>query len=413
MNKLKTVISFEFLGFVKKKKNWGPLIFTLVLGVLLILLPHITNLLSGSEEEDNNYYIYFEQVNAPVVDMQGVVGIYSEEELKKILKDKEVEEFYIVGEEGITCYTTKNATIYDSSSAFSNLLKSIYLSDLLDGAGILEEYTELESYVENVETKQITLTDGEYTVIDKENENIYIKYIIGYVLLMIMHISISLFSSYAATSVANEKTSRTMESLIYIADPSVLILGKVLGVFFASIIQVIMVCIVLVGSLYATLTFAPNDLGELMFLVNEIFASISLSYILFFIISYSLAFLTTLFLLASLAATITKIEELPSAITTGTFIMMISFFIAVFIFVGNENTLTNVLSYVPVFTPMAMFARYSMGYTTAFDVVYAIVVPSITVAVIAIFAARLYKVGVLFYGTKPSTKQLIKSILKK
>lgn len=418
MNNFKTVFAFEFLGFVKKKKNWTVLIIMGIISVLIAISPKIIGFFDDDEIE--KYYVVnenSESLNKIIVEneMENLVVVNSIEDMNEYVINGDTTEFYVFTDEKIEYYTTEKENLYSTTnSEFIKIFKNFYLNNFLAEKGMLEEYTDIMSYLDNIETKRIEVDNSEFSLISEEDETVFeIKYTVGYALIMLMYITMMQFSSYIATIVANEKTTRTMESLIYATDTNSLIIGKVFGVFAATFLQIVLMCIALLIGINVAMSFGTNSTGDSMILYAEIFKYINFEYILFFLSMYCLGFLMNLFIFAALSSTITKIEELSSAISVGTIISMFSFFVAIGIFTMPQNAVIDKLVYFPLFTPMCMYAKYSLGMTSGFDIVYAIIVPVITIGLIAIFTSRMYKVGVLLYGTKPSNKELIKTIFSK
>ncbi len=424
MNNLRTVASFEFEGFIKKKKNWIMVSFVGILAILLALSPFLIGLFA--DDSADLMYIYSENYDAFAI--KSVFGdnaypITSESELNSLLASGDVTEFYDIGDEAITFYTTGTNAIVNqpSTNRFKSMFTTAYYSKFMAEQGLLDEFSEVSEYANNIDIKEIEVSDDGYTVLDSDTEaksnDLGIRYIVGYFFVMLTYISMMQYGSYAATTVGNEKASRTMETLIYSTDTNSLIYGKVLGVFLGAIIQVIVMCIMILGGAYIAINvgisqemFTSSDISVLK---DIIFGFLNFGYVFMFIILYALGFLITLFIFASLSATVSKVEEISSAISTGTIITMLSFFLGIALLMSPDNSFLVALSYFPLFTPLAMFSRFTMGATSTFDIIYAIVVPSITVVLIGMFAAKLYKVGVLLYGTKPSLKTLIINVFKK
>ncbi len=424
MKNLFTVTSFEFEGFIKKKKNWGMVIFVAILAVILALSPFIIELLNT--DAPDLMYIYSDKYTSAEIAAtfgENAVLIESEEELESLVTSGEVSEYYEIKDEGITFYTKESSSLFDmtNTSTFRAMFSTAYYAQFMAEKGLLEEFTAVAEYVNNISVKEFEVTENGYSVLDSDgdgkNAEIGIRYFVGYVFLMLTYISMMQYGSYAATTVGNEKASRTMETLIYSTDTNSLILGKVAGVFLGAIIQVVVMCILLVGGAIAALNISVSQelliASDIETLSTILFNFFNLEYILIFIIMYALGFLICLFIFASLTATVSKVEEISSAISTGSIVSMLSFFLGIALLMNADNKILTALSYFPLFTPLAMFTRYTMGSTTTFDMVYAIVVPSITVVLIGMFAAKLYRVGVLLYGTKPNFKTLIGHVFSK
>lgn len=419
----KTVFSFELSGFLKNKKNWVLVYIMVALSIILALSPLLINFFN--DDSVDKIYLYFENTNQTLenTDSEYYHVIKDKNELNELLEN-DISEFYLINDENITLYTLDNYSIMSqpSTKRFSSIISPIYINSFMASNDLLEEYQSLNSYVNNIDIKPIQLTNTGYKVVENTNTvsdeaELGIRYILGYILVMIFYISMMQFGGYASSSVANEKASRTMESLIYSTNTNSLIYGKVFGIFIGSIIQILAIILLLLcGAFIAVqLIISGNimDQTTINIIVNTLLGVINFNFILIFIILYSLGFLMTLFIFASLSATITKIEELPSAISIGTFISIITFLIGLSGLINPSSKLFTILAYVPFFTPLAMFSRFVMGATTTFDIMYAIISSIITVVLISLFAAKLYKVAVLLYGTQPTKKQLVKEIFKK
>ncbi len=424
MNSLFTVTAFEFDGFIKKKKNWIMVCFVAILSLLIAFSPFLIELLG--DDTPDSMYIYTNNYTKQDIEAtfgENAVLISSEEELVSLLQTGEVSDYYEIKDEGITYYSKQSNSLFDitNTSRFQAMFSTAYYAQFMAEKGLLEEFTAVAEYVNNIDVKEIEVTDDGYTVLDSntaENEaDTGVRYFVGYIFLMLTYISMMQYGSYAATTVGNEKASRTMETLIYSTDTNSLILGKVLGVFLGAIIQVIVMCLLLVGGAIAALNLSVSQelliSADIETLSTIIFNFVNIEYVLIFITLYALGFLICLFIFASLSATVSKVEEISSAISTGSIISMLSFFLGIALLMNPDNKLLSALAYFPLFTPLAMFTRYTMGSTSTFDIVYAIVVPAITVVLIGMFAAKLYKVGVLLYGTKPSLKTLLGHVFSK
>ncbi len=431
MNSLKTVMAFEFLGFIKKKKNWTMVIIIAVISLLVAISPLLINLFSGDDDNSDLIYIYSEIYT--IEEIEAIFGdeaypISNEDELNILLTTGEVDEFYQIKEDKITLYTTGGVGMSSQPSTrwFTSIFSTAYYSEFMDEKGLLDDYNDMSAYINNIDIVEVDIntegatSDEILSVVESDIDSVAsasIRYAVGYIFVMLIYISVSLYGGYTATSVGNEKASRTMETLIYSTDSTSLILGKVFGIFLASLIQVLlMLMFLVVGAVVAFSLSASTEFitaGDLDILTTVIFDFLTFKYILLFFVLYSLGFLTNLFIFASLSATVSKVEEISSAISTGTILSMFSFFIGMVLLVTPENKFLIALSYIPFFTPIAMFSRYTMGSASTFDLVYAVVVPTITVVLTGIFAAKLYKVGVLLYGTKPSFKDTILLVFKK
>jgi ABC-2 type transport system permease protein len=75
-----------------------------------------------------------------------------------------------------------------------------------------------------------------------------------------------------------------------------------------------------------------------------------------------------------------------------------------------ESAFITISSYIPFFTPMVMFLRVGMLNIPAYEPIIGIAVLLITIVLLGIFGARVYRGGVLMYGKSNSYKDIKKAI---
>ncbi len=95
-----------------------------------------------------------------------------------------------------------------------------------------------------------------------------------------------------------------------------------------------------------------------------------------------------------------------------TMLFIIAFFIVIFSMTsGNINSVVmRVCSYIPFTSPMAMFTRIAMSAVPAYEILLSVVILVASVVGVGVLSAKIYRVGVLLYGTTPKIGTLLKSI---
>ena len=80
---------------------------------------------------------------------------------------------------------------------------------------------------------------------------------------------------------------------------------------------------------------------------------------------------------------------------------------------GNvDNTLMTVCSYIPFTSPMAMFTRICMSTVPMYEILISIAILIGSTVGVGVLAAKIYRVGVLMYGTTPKIGNIIKAVWK-
>jgi ABC-2 family transporter protein len=138
------------------------------------------------------------------------------------------------------------------------------------------------------------------------------------------------------------------------------------------------------------------------------FASVSIPFYLLFLVYLLLAFFLYATLYAGLGALVKRPEEVQSATMLPT-LLVVSGYLLFFVTVATPDaTLTKVLSYIPIWSPVLMLMRLAVGTVAWWEIVMTIALMLLTILVNIWFAARLYRLGVLLYGQRPSFSTLMK-----
>ena len=148
-------------------------------------------------------------------------------------------------------------------------------------------------------------------------------------------------------------------------------------------------------------------------IINSIFnmPPALLGYMLIFFI---LGFLIYAFLYGAIGSTASKLEDINTSVMPVTMLFVIAFVVVVFSFsAGTVDTmLMKVCSFVPFTSPMAMFTRIAMSTVPVYEIVISIAVLVGSVAGVGFVSAKIYRVGVLLYGTTPKIGSIIKAVWK-
>lgn len=321
-------------------------------------------------------------------------------------EDEELREAVISGEAGCAfvlesddafTYYVNNLSMYDTNAVTAqSAMQRLYQTRALLASGMSPQDA---SAVMDVSIRATVTSLGK-----NQADNFFYTYVMIFALYMV----IMLYGQMVATNVATEKSSRAMEVLITSARPTSMMFGKVLASCLAGFIQIAAVF----GSALVLYHinrdyWAGNPLVQSLFNIPpELFA--------YMLIFFVLGFLIYAFLFGALGSTATKLED----INTST-MPLILLFVAAFIVSmmgmssGNvDSTLMKVCSFVPFTSPMAMFTRIAMSTVPMHEILLSIAILVLSSTGIGVLAAKIYRVGVLLYGTTPKLGAILKAIRK-
>lgn len=320
----------------------------------------------------------------------------STDEIKKQIKDQSVEFAFVLSADlkSYTYLANVSALLDPNLNTMDNLLKTLYSHAYLKKHGLND------TQIAEVQNPNITHT------IESISEDGTKNFWYAYVMVFVLYLVIMMFGQKVAMSVVTEKTSRAMEVLITSASPVALMFGKILASSVAGIIQIIAIF----GSAFVSYNINKSYF-ENNAVMNTLF-NFPASLVGYLLIFFLLGFLIYSFLFGAMASTVSKIEDLSSVV------MLIQIiFVAGFVVSTNATTSGDVnselmkgLSLFPLTSPMAMFTRIAMSEVPGLEILLSVALLILATVLIGYIAAKIYRVGVLMYGTKPTLGKIIKAI---
>lgn len=412
MNKFWIMVGHTYLSKVKSKSF---IITTLVMALILFAVSNISTIIEFFNkdegvksfavlDETNAYYPTFEtNLLASGMPIEIEKSSLSEDELDEQVVDETIDGFIILdadqNQQPIATVKTLSMTDSEIFMQIEQVLQQTKLE--LGRVQLGLESNELNELFTPVELKKVALEDNA-----KSEEELNQARGLVYVLLFVIYICVIMYASMIATEVAIEKSSRVMEILISSVSPVKQMFAKLIGIGLVSLTQ--MIVILVVG--YAAIKSQINDInmltgGALGFsdipVVTFVYAGI------YFLLGY--------FLYATLAAflgsLVSRIEDVQQLITPMIFLIVAAFMIAMFGLTNPETSFITISSYIPFFTPMIMFLRVGMLNIPPWEIGLSIAILLVSITVLAIFGARVYKGGVLIYGKSSSFKDLKRALM--
>lgn len=320
----------------------------------------------------------------------------STDEIKKQIKDQSVEFAFVLSADlkSYTYLANVSALLDPNLNTMDNLLKTLYSHAYLKKHGLND------TQIAEVQNPNITHT------IESISEDGTKNFWYAYVMVFVLYLIIMMFGQKVAMSVVTEKTSRAMEVLITSASPVALMFGKILASSVAGIIQIIAIF----GSAFVSYNINKSYF-ENNAVINTLF-NFPASLVGYLLIFFLLGFLIYSFLFGAMASTVSKIEDLSSVVMLIQIIFVAGFVISTNAMTSGDvnSDLMKGLSLFPLTSPMAMFTRVAMSQVPGLEILLSVAFLIIATIFIGYIAAKIYRVGVLMYGTKPTLGKIIKAI---
>lgn len=202
-------------------------------------------------------------------------------------------------------------------------------------------------------------------------------------------------------AVIAEKTSRIMEVLLSTVTPSELLGGKIFGVAAVGLTQVA------IWFAAGAIAAAPGAF-TLSSMIRQ--ANFTIATGVYFAVFFLLGYLLYSSLCAALGSTVNSEQEAQQFQFVVMLPLMFSFFFMLKAARVPNDPMIVALSFFPLSSPLVMYARVVLGAAPLWQVMVSIAVLLLSVAGVIWLCARIYRIGVLMYGKKPTLPEIIKWI---
>ena len=412
MKQFGKILKFELKYYFKNKIFVGITVFLVALIAVVMFFPRITTVF----ETDNTTNIS-EEIPVMLVkaddpaqaDMvkQTFASAFADYDVQITNEeDQAIQEKIISGDAECafvmtspTAYTyyVNNLSMYDMNVEIaSGVLQKIYQMNAMIGGGMtIEQATDVMG---------IQITGQVESLGKNQMQNFFYTYIMIFALYMV----ILLYGQMVATNVATEKSSRAMEVLITSAKPTSMMFGKVIASCLAGFIQLVAVF----GSAVIFYNLNKSYWGDNA-IIDSIF-DIPPELLVYMLVFFILGFLIYAFMFGAVGSTASKLEDINTSVMPITMLFIIAFVVVMTsMSSGNvDNTLMTVCSYIPFTSPMSMFTRIAMSTVPWYEIAISIAILIGSTVGIGVLSAKIYRVGVLMYGTTPKISNIIKAVWK-
>ena len=428
MSKIVLIIKREFIA---KVRNKSFIVMTFLSPLLFVGIGAFVGFLSTMKADLKTIAIHDETGKF-------VKEFKSDEEYKyvdfssvdtKILKDSIVNESY----EGLLIIpkAKDNATLQNGIQYVSNDSPGVmFIEDLQDV--INKRLTEENYQTAGLDTLKITQAKADVTInLSKASGETALRGLneikigiggaFGYLIMMF----IIIYGNMVMRSVIEEKTSRIIEVIISSVKPFQLMMGKIIGTSLAGILQFLiwailgMTAMFIMSSIFGVQMGATSGMqdqavqaaqssGKLQLYMAELWnlpiATILISFIIYFIGGY---FLYSSFY-ASIGAAVDNETDSQQFLLPIIMPLILGVYIGFFTVINDPHgNIATVFSMIPLTSPIVMMMRIPFG-VPWWQIAISVTLLFGTFFGVVWFAAKIYRVGILMYGKKPSWKELYK-----
>ncbi len=225
----------------------------------------------------------------------------------------------------------------------------------------------------------------------------------GYLIFMMLYVSIGIWGQQVMTGVLDEKSSRILEVMVSSIRPNELLMGKLIGICLLGLTQMALWCATLV-----VLT-TPGILAAMVALPAGVtLPAVTIAMVLNFIFLFVLGFFVFASFYAAVGASFNNLQEAQQVAGFIVFFLLVPLFLMFRIINDPDSTLAVVVSLIPPFTPLLMTLRIALQMPPLWQLLLAYGLTIGFIFLMVWIAARIYRVGILMYGKKPTIQEIWK-----
>ena len=444
MNKLFLIIQREFLTRVKKKSF---IILTILMPFIMVALVFVPVMLASINDDEQK-----------AVAIHDATGLYIGH-----FKDDATYRFYPIVDPDNTAYysdTTEVEAVIDIRSDLSKNPKSIVMMSRKEIPVGLLSYVEtvineqirnqklkatgiakLDQIIEDVQSEISIPTIKRNAAGDTSTSDTSIAMISGFLFTFLIYMFVMSYGGMVMQSVMEEKTNRIVELMVSSVKPFQLMMGKIVGIACVGFVQLaiwgVMIVLLMFGA-SAFLGLSMSDTqqmasmtpamgagmsgmpdaamlassSESQQMLNAVlhlpFVELTVCFVLYFIGGYLLY--ASLF--AAVGASVNEQEDSSQFLMPMMFIMIFGLYAAMGSAENTNGPLAFWTSIIPFTSPIVMMVRIPFG-VPLWQELLSLALLYGTALLFIWISGRIYRVGILMYGKKPSLKELAKWVTYK
>ena len=426
INKILLVLKREYLTRVKTKSFvlstlLTPLAFILMMGIIVYVsisdtevtktvgVVDETGLLFGNLKEQNPTRYYD-------------VSDLSTDSIRSNVLNGEIDGYIVLNEMNIN--NMKEPTLIYGGSGGISFIRSVE-SDI---RGVLREEklarSNISDEVRSIFETRYTIDSMKLTEEGEKQDNAKFGAIFGFILGLLIFVGVFGYGAVLMRGVIEEKTNRIVEVIASSVKPIELMVGKLFGICALAVTQFGIWIVSYIGlsiaaapiaaifldaktihlppeALEATASFDPSKLEA--FVVDPIL-------FIYFLVFFIIGFLIYAGIFAAIGAAVDSEQDTQQFMFPVMAPIMIGYFFNLRIIENPDSTIAVIGSMFPLTAPINMISRIAATEVPFIQIVASLFLMILTFVGLMWLAAKIYRVGILMYGKKPSYKELAKWI---
>lgn len=223
-------------------------------------------------------------------------------------------------------------------------------------------------------------------------------FVLAMLLVTMLYTTVAMWGAAIMNSVVEEKTNRLVEVIVSSVPTSAFFAGKLIGVGCAGLTQFMVWALTMAGLSAWGAASAPGA-G-----LPEVSPLLLVAFVVYFLLGYFLYGS----LYAAVGSAVNSQQEAQSLAFPVMMPLVVAFVSFPAILRSPDSTMSVVLSLIPFFTPLLMVLRITSVTPPTWQIVLSIALMLLAIAFTTWVAARIYRVGILMYGKRPTFPEIVR-----
>jgi ABC-2 type transport system permease protein len=424
-NKTFIVAKNEFMKRVKTR--W--FVFTTLLGpIVLVAFFAVIGIVSASAIEGGESTILVldetgrmaAELNDPEGKLSFVASDAAEANLRERVLAGEADGYLVLpsglisGEAGARYYSTEGGGFSSFNFDLRNIIRGTVRTLRLQDQQVAPEVYDIINA--NVGLETIKLSDE-----GEEQGNSAAYAVVGGIMGFLIYITMLIYGSVVMQGVIQEKMNRVVEIIVSSVRPFQLLMGKVLGIGAMGLVQMSFWAILIAGGTMGSgfiisLFVDTNNLNlpdtatqaEVLDAVGFQIPDLGPEVFVFFVIYFLLGYLLYATLFAGIGSAVEQQQDAQSLTVPVMMPIIVSIVFLQAVIEAPNSTLSVALSLIPFTAPIPMVVRVAMIDVPLWQLALSLTLLAGTFVGAVWVSSRIYRIGILSYGKKPSFKEIIK-----
>jgi ABC-2 type transport system permease protein len=317
------------------------------------------------------------------------------DKLRRDVSDGKIDGFLWLSDSDLTnrkvVYSAKDVTDFEESIELRNAVQSAVVKRQLGQKGMSE--VEVESVLKPIDLDSIRIEKG------KEGASGVAVFLVSFTMVMLLYVNVLVYGFAVMRSIIEEKNSRILEVLLSSVTAKQLLAGKIIGVGAVGLTQVAIWLAIAGAFSLIGLSSAGSTLANV-----HIPAIGVVAFGIYFVLGYFLY--STMY--AALGSMVSSDQEAQQVQWPAMLPIIFSIVMATPVLQHPNSPLAFWASLVPFFTPILMFVRIMAETPPMWQILLSIVLMLLTTWGLLGLSSRIYRVGILMYGKRPTLPELRK-----